>query len=193
MTNYSRRFARIVLAAMMFQVASAEAQGRSGVPPQAKLEIRPFVGLGSGPTTSATWGLAVGLPLTRLLSVRAEYSRWGSGVGVGCDQIWPASYSCDVEGAAGLVGILLGRTANLALAPDLEASIGLFGRDFGTGSNGRSLALAIGAGVTMRVAKPLGLRLGVQHLRATDANYRALMGSRLNYSVGTLGLVLYIR
>lgn len=148
-----------------------------------------FAGLGSGPIDAATWGLAVGIPIWEYFSVRAEYSGWGNGLaGTMCVAMPPDSHRCSVSGRAGLVGIAASIPVEGPLGVFAEVSGGRFTRDWLGDDTVGSAALSMEAGARVRLLGGLSGRLGGRFLRAFDDQYHALLGERLQYTMGIVGL-----
>ena len=156
---------------------------------QAAPTVGVFAGLGSGPIDAAAWGVKVGVPLWRYFAVRAEYSSWGNGVtGTVCVAMPPDSHRCSVSGWAGLVGLATSVPVQGPLGVFAEVSGGRFARDWLGDENVKSPALSIEAGARVHILRGLSARLGGRFLRAFDDDYEALLGEKLQYTMGIFGL-----
>jgi hypothetical protein len=148
-----------------------------------------FAGLGSGPTEAATWGVEVGVPIWRYVAVRAEYSGWGNGpAGTTCNAMPPESHRCSVSGWAGLVGLAANVPVEGPLGIFAEAAGGRFTRDWLGDQTVNSPALSLEAGARLHLWGGVSARAGGRFLRTYDDDYQALLGERLQYTMGIVGL-----
>lgn len=169
--------------------AGLAAQGLDEGPRRAAPSVGVLAGLGSGPIDAATLGVEASIPLRRYFALRGEYSGWGPGVaGTTCVAMPPESHRCSVSGRAGLVGIAASVPVEGRLGVFAELSGGRFTRDWlGDGRVG-SRALSLAAGGRARLYGGLSARLGARFLRAYDDDYEALLGEKLQYTMGIFGL-----
>jgi len=148
-----------------------------------------FTGIGSGPIEAATWGVAVGVPIWRYVAVRAEYSGWGNGPGgTTCVAMPPQSHRCSVSGWSGLVGLAAGVPVEGPLGVFAEVSGGRFTRDWLGDETVNSAALSLEAGARLDLLRGISARVGGRFLRTYDDDYQALLGERLQYTMGIVGV-----
>jgi hypothetical protein len=148
-----------------------------------------FTGIGSGPIEAATWGVEVGVPIRRHVAVRAEYSGWGNGPGgTICIAVPPESHRCSVSGRAGLVGLATSIPVEGPLGVFAAAGGGRFTRDWLGDRTVSSPALSLEAGARLHLPRGVSARVGGRFLRAWDDDYQALLGERLQYTMGIVGL-----
>ncbi len=184
-----RIFARFVLPALLVAPGRLAAQGVDVESRQPTPSVGVFAGLGSGPIDAATWGVQVGIPVWRYFAVRAEYSGWGNGLGgTDCIAMPPDSHRCSISGWAGLVGVAASIPVEGPLAVFAEVSGGRFTRDWLGNDTVDSAALSMEAGARVQILGGLSARLGGRLLRAFDVDYEALLGERLRYTMGIVGL-----
>lgn len=154
---------------------------------RSNVDVIAFAGLGSGPTPSATLGLGAEVPLNDFMALKAEYSRWFSGIGYPCFSSWPESYGCSVGGWAVLGGLRLNTTRIGRVEPFAEVLGGGYQRDQ-EGAVHRSTALGLGVGADIRLRPDLSIRVGGRYMRPFDDAFAALMAEDLRYIIGTVGL-----
>jgi hypothetical protein len=148
-----------------------------------------FTGIGSGPIEAATWGVEAGVPVWRYVAVRAEYSGWGNGPGATtCPAMPPESHRCSVSGRAGLVGLAASVPVDGPLGVFAAAAGGRFTRDWLGDQAVTSPALSLAAGARLHVQRGVSARVGGRFLRTWDDDYQALLGERLQYTMGIVGL-----
>jgi hypothetical protein len=148
-----------------------------------------IAGIGSGPVDAAMWGLGIGVPLWRNVAVRAEYSGWGNGPGgTMCIAAPPESHRCSVSGRAGLVGLAANVPVHGLLGVFAEGAGGRFSRDWLGDRRVTSPALSVEAGARLYLFGGLSARGSGRFLRAYDDDYQTLLGERLQYTMGVLGL-----
>lgn len=180
------RFVMLVLLAAPGRLAAQDVDVDSRL---AAPSVGVFAGLGSGPIDAATWGVKVGVPLWRYLAVRAEYSGWGNGVGgTACVAMPPDSHRCSVSGWAGLVGLAASVPVQGPVGVFAEVSGGRFTRNWLGDDKVNSPALSMEAGARVHILRGLSARLGGRFLRAFDDDYEALLGEKLQYTMGIFGL-----
>lgn len=168
--------------------AHLEAQQPQAVPGRPLLSAGTFVGIGSGPSGSAVWGIEGTIPFSRFLAMRAEYSSWNSGMNGVCPQRWPDSYACSVAGWAGLAGIRAMLPLTRRVTPFVDLSGGRFTRDQSAAASHSSTAVSAGLGAAVRLYGGLSARLRGSVLHPFDDEYEALMGEKLHYTTGSVGL-----
>jgi hypothetical protein len=177
-------FALLVLLAAPGVLAAQDAVSRRVAP-----TVGVFAGIGAGPIEAATWGVEVGVPIWRYVAVRAEYSGWGNGPGgTTCIAMPPESHRCSVSGWAGLVGLAANIPVEGPLGVFAEVAGGRFTRDWLGDQTVHSPALSLGAGARVHLLRGLSARVGGRFLRAYDDDYHALLGERLQYTMGIVGL-----
>ncbi len=148
-----------------------------------------FTGIGSGPIEAATWGIEVGVPIGHHVAVRAEYSGWGNGPGrTTCIAMPPESHRCSVSGWAGLMGLAATIPLDGPLGAFAEVAGGRFTRNWLGDETVNSPALSLEAGATLHLLRGVSARVGGRFLRAYDDHYHTLLGERLRYTMGVVGL-----
>lgn len=160
---------------------AAEAQSTS------ELRLGAHVAAGAGPSPSAALGFGVDRSVFRGLTLGAELTRWGSGIGVGCSQGWPESYQCDVNGWAALAKVGAQGRAIGPVLPYAQALGGVFHRGGAAADPARSPTLGLEAGVGVPLSA-LRVNFGIRALRVRDGAYEDLMGEPLQYAVGMIGI-----
>ena len=184
-----RAFALLLLLVMLAasgRLAAQEVGMQSGRPAPS---VGVFAGLGSGPIDAATWGVAFAIPVWQYISIRAEYSGWGNGLGgTTCVSMPPDSHRCSVSGRAGLAGVVANIPVEGRLGAFGEISAGRFTRDWLGDETISSAAVSMEAGARVRLVGGLSARLGGRFLRAFDDDYKTLLGEGLQYTMGTIGL-----
>jgi hypothetical protein len=177
-------FVIVVLFATPGVVAAQDGASRRMAP-----TVGVFAGLGSGPIDAAAWGVEAGVPVWRFVAVRAEVSGWGNGLGgTMCVQMPPYSYLCSVSGWAGLVGLAANIPVDGPLGVFAEVEGGRFSRNWLDGETVKSPALSVEAGARVHLMRGVYGRIGGRVLRVRDDHYRELLGERLQYTMGIVGV-----
>jgi len=149
------------------------------------------LGFGSGP--SPTGSLAVRLLRGHSTQRRLylEYSRWASGVAVTCDQSWPESYSCDVDGHNLFGGLSAEIDSQARLRPYADIGAGLVLRRKANGRRHGAVGFEIGTGLRFRAGTRVSWRLGLRWMEVFDAQYRDLMGEPLRVISLGVGMEIF--
>lgn len=177
-----------LLSVLLLLPADLQAQQGQNSDQRVRLSAGTFAGIGSGPSASAVWGVEGMIPLTQVLAARGEFSLWNSGVGVGCGQSWPDSYACSVSGWAVLAGLRASLPLTQRITPFADLAGGRFTRDRVAADSYGSTALSGSVGMSIQMYRGLYARLSGTVLRPFDDDYEQLMGERLQYSMGVIGL-----
>jgi hypothetical protein len=178
------RFVLLVLLAAPGALAAQDAPTRRVAP-----TVGMFTGVGSGPIGAATWGVEVGVPIRPYVAIRAEYSGWGNGPGdQTCPAMPPQSHRCSVSGRAALAGLAAEIPVEGALGLFVEVAGGRFTRDWTGEQTVNSPALSAEAGARVHLLQGISASAGARFLRIYDEGYRALLGERLQYTMGIVGL-----
>jgi len=174
---------------LVFLAAPQALAAQDGAARRVAPTVGVFAGIGSGPIEAATWGVEVGVPIWRYIAVRAEYSDWGNGPGgTTCIAMPPESHRCSVSGWAGVVGLAADVPVEGPLGVFADVAGGRFTRDWLGDQTVNSPALSLEAGARLHLLRGVSARVGGRFLRTYDDEYQALLGERLQYTMGIVGM-----